>query len=34
MEQENYRFPYVVVYSVKAGAVEIPHIHHCAQDWR
>jgi plasmid stabilization system protein ParE len=26
--------PYVVVYSVKAEAVEIVHIHHGAQDWR
>jgi plasmid stabilization system protein ParE len=26
--------PYVVVYSVKAGAVEILHIYHGAQDWR
>jgi plasmid stabilization system protein ParE len=26
--------PYVVVYSVKAAAVEILHIHHGAQDWR
>jgi addiction module RelE/StbE family toxin len=26
--------PYVVVYSVKAEAVEILHIHHGAQDWR
>jgi plasmid stabilization system protein ParE len=26
--------PYVVVDSVKAEAVEIPHIHHGAQDWR
>jgi len=26
--------PYVVVYSVKAQAVEILHIHHGAQDWR
>ena len=27
-------FPYVVVYSVKAEAVEILHIYHGAQDWR
>jgi addiction module RelE/StbE family toxin len=26
--------PYVVVYSVKAEAIEILHIHHGAQDWR
>ena len=26
--------PYVVVYSVKAEAVEILHIYHGAQDWR
>jgi len=26
--------PYVVVYSVKADAVEILHIYHGAQDWR
>jgi addiction module RelE/StbE family toxin len=26
--------PYVVVYVVKAEAVEILHIHHGAQDWR
>ena len=26
--------PYVVVYSLKAEAVEILHIHHGAQDWR
>jgi plasmid stabilization system protein ParE len=26
--------PYVVVYLVKAEAVEILHIHHGAQDWR
>jgi len=26
--------PYVVVYMVKAEAVEILHIHHGAQDWR
>jgi plasmid stabilization system protein ParE len=26
--------PYVVVYLVKAQAVEILHIHHGAQDWR
>jgi addiction module RelE/StbE family toxin len=26
--------PYVVVYAVKAGAVEILHIYHGAQDWR
>jgi len=26
--------PYVVVYAVKLEAVEILHIHHCAQDWR
>jgi plasmid stabilization system protein ParE len=26
--------PYVVVYSVRAGAVEILHIYHGAQDWR
>lgn len=26
--------PYVVVYSVQAGAVEILHIYHGAQDWR
>ncbi len=26
--------PYVVVYSVKAGAIEILHIYHGAQDWR
>ena len=25
--------PYVVVYSVKAEAVEILHIHHAARDW-
>jgi toxin ParE1/3/4 len=25
--------PYVVVYSVKAEAVEILHIHHGAQEW-
>jgi plasmid stabilization system protein ParE len=26
--------PYVVVYAVKAEAVEILHIYHGAQDWR
>jgi toxin ParE1/3/4 len=26
--------PYVVVYSVKADAVQILHIYHGAQDWR
>jgi plasmid stabilization system protein ParE len=26
--------PYIVVYAVKAEAVEILHIHHGAQDWR
>jgi toxin ParE1/3/4 len=26
--------PYVVVYTVKAEAVEILHIYHGAQDWR
>ena len=26
--------PYVVVYAVNAGAVEILHIYHGAQDWR
>jgi len=26
--------PYVVVYAVKADAVEILHIYHGAQDWR
>ena len=26
--------PYVVVYLLKAQAVEILHIHHGAQDWR
>jgi toxin ParE1/3/4 len=26
--------PYVVVYSVKAEAVQILHIYHGAQDWR
>jgi plasmid stabilization system protein ParE len=26
--------PYVVVYSVKVGAIQILHIHHGAQDWR
>jgi plasmid stabilization system protein ParE len=26
--------PYVVVYAVKAGAVEILHIYHGAQEWR
>ena len=26
--------PYVVVYAVKAEAIEILHIHHGAQDWR
>lgn len=26
--------PYVVVYSVKAEAIEILHIHHGASDWR
>lgn len=26
--------PYVVVYRVKAEAIEILHIHHGAQDWR
>jgi plasmid stabilization system protein ParE len=26
--------PYVVVYAVKTGAVEILHIYHGAQDWR
>jgi toxin ParE1/3/4 len=26
--------PYIVVYSLKADAVEILHIHHGAQDWR
>jgi toxin ParE1/3/4 len=26
--------PYVVVYAVKAQAVEILHIYHGAQDWR
>lgn len=26
--------PYVVVYSVKADAVEILHIYHGAQDWQ
>jgi len=26
--------PYVVVYAVRADAVEILHIHHGAQDWR
>jgi plasmid stabilization system protein ParE len=26
--------PYVVVYAVKAEAVEILHIDHSAQDWR
>jgi plasmid stabilization system protein ParE len=26
--------PYVVVYSVRAEAVEILHIHHGARDWR
>lgn len=26
--------PYIVVYSVKAEAVEILHIYHRAQDWR
>ena len=26
--------PYVVVYSVKAQAVEVLHIYHGAQDWR
>jgi len=28
------RFPYVVVYALKAEAVEILHIYHGAQDWR
>jgi toxin ParE1/3/4 len=27
-------FPYVVVYLVKAEAIEILHIYHGAQDWR
>jgi toxin ParE1/3/4 len=27
-------FPYVVVYAVKAQAIEILHIYHGAQDWR
>jgi toxin ParE1/3/4 len=26
--------PYIVVYSVKANALEILHIYHGAQDWR
>jgi addiction module RelE/StbE family toxin len=26
--------PYIVVYSVKADAIEILHIYHGAQDWR
>jgi addiction module RelE/StbE family toxin len=26
--------PYVVVYSVRAEAIEILHIHHGAQNWR
>jgi plasmid stabilization system protein ParE len=26
--------PYIVVYAVRADAVEILHIHHGAQDWR
>jgi addiction module RelE/StbE family toxin len=26
--------PYVVVYTVKAQAIEILHTHHGAQDWR
>ena len=26
--------PYVVVYAVKAEAVEILHIYHCARDWQ
>jgi toxin ParE1/3/4 len=26
--------PYVLVYSIKADAVEILHIYHGAQDWR
>jgi len=26
--------PYVVVYSVKAEAIEILHIHHGSQNWR
>jgi toxin ParE1/3/4 len=26
--------PYVIVYAVKADAVEILHIYHGAQDWR
>jgi len=26
--------PYIVVYSVKAEAVEILHVYHGAQDWR
>jgi plasmid stabilization system protein ParE len=26
--------PYVVVYAVKAEAVEVLHIHHGAQDWQ
>ena len=26
-------FPYIVVYAVKSGAIEILHIHHGYQDW-
>jgi addiction module RelE/StbE family toxin len=26
--------PYVIVYSVKSGAVQILHVYHGAQDWR